>query len=581
MRRVAAARPTGGSPRRWAGALLFALGGLFLLGIAAAPAASAHAILKQSVPSDGAVLTTAPDAVELHFDESVQVAYGAVRVFAADGSRVDSGTVHHPGGDAARIVVPVSVTGTGTYLVDWRVVSADTHPVHGSFTFSVGTPGTVADVGSVGGSFAIAVLLAMARFVVLASVAVVVGGVVLLLVCWPRGWERPAARRLVETATGVALAASVAQLLLTAGSWAGRGPGALLDPGVLQGLTGTVLATAVTARVLLLLAVAAALRLRTGTTRAGSAPGPAATGLLAVLLAGILLTIAATGHSAAGPHLPLLLLVDVSHLAAFSAWLGGLPLLAGVLLRGPHDDTAVRAVARFSRLAAGCVLLLVGSGLVQAWRQVGELAAVPTTTYGRLLLAKVALFGAALAAAAVSRQWVRTRATDPQRPHRPHRPMNSRGGSPTTLTRPLTAGVLRRSVLAELCLGTAVVAVTAVLIAQPPARVAYRPTMASTLQAGTVTVQLSAIPEGTRRLGLHVYTFDSSGVPLAVLELKVTALLPAQALGPLDLHVLPAGPGHFLAEGVTLPLAGDWQLSFYLRTSAIDSQTASTTLVVR
>ena len=108
---------------------------------------------------------------------------------------------------------------------------------------------------------------------------------------------------------------------------------------------------------------------------------------------------------------------------------------------------------RFSRLALGCVVILVGTGVAQAWHQVGELAALRATHYGQLLIVKVTVVAVILGFAAVSRSADAGAITD--------------------------AGIttLSRSVAAEAALGVVVVALTAVLVATTPARVAYRPTV--------------------------------------------------------------------------------------------------------
>jgi copper transport protein len=75
------------------------------------------------------VLKTAPARVSLRFDEHVSTPFGAVRVLDANGRRVDNGRESQPQADTVAVGLP-SFLADGTYVVAWRVISADTHPVH-------------------------------------------------------------------------------------------------------------------------------------------------------------------------------------------------------------------------------------------------------------------------------------------------------------------------------------------------------------------------------------------------------------------------------------------------------------------
>jgi len=108
--------------------------------------ASAHASLETSDPANGAVLTQPPSQIVLGFDESVDIALGAIRLYDGRGHEIDVGAAHHQG-DNAHVAVSVPKLADDAYVVSWRVVSADSHPVHGAFTFQVGTGAAVRDPG--------------------------------------------------------------------------------------------------------------------------------------------------------------------------------------------------------------------------------------------------------------------------------------------------------------------------------------------------------------------------------------------------------------------------------------------------
>lgn len=163
-------------------------------------------------------------------------------------------------------------------------------------------------------------------------------------------------------------------------------------------------------------------------------------------------SIALTGHTQIhqGPTLAIHSLSDAVHLLGAGAWLGGLIGLS-LLLRDrlPSSETAAQ-VRRFSATAYFAVAALVASGLVNAALLVGRPALVFATGYGRLLLAKLALFAAMLALAAVNRFVVSPR-------------LDAADAA-------LQARRLRRHVLAEQALGLGVLALVAVLgMSEPPA----------------------------------------------------------------------------------------------------------------
>jgi copper transport protein len=161
--------------------------------------ALAHAALLESTPPDGVLLQTAPAEVVLRFSERVGTSLGAVRVVAPDGNRADTGRVSTRA-SGKQVVAPLREDlPPGTYLLLWRVVSEDSHPVSGVSTFSFGreSPVATADVGEAGGGAA-GGLLTASRGVLYAGLVVLVGGLLFVLVVWPSGRNVPIVRRAVS-----------------------------------------------------------------------------------------------------------------------------------------------------------------------------------------------------------------------------------------------------------------------------------------------------------------------------------------------------------------------------------------------
>src|SRR5207344_2311802 len=117
--------------RRALGALAIVVFALMAL---AGPAA-AHATLESTDPTSGAVLEQSPSQISLRFGEAVEIALGGIRLFDGTGHELDVGEPHHVNGDDSQVAVSTGTLDDGAYVVSWRVLSADSHPVNGAFTF--------------------------------------------------------------------------------------------------------------------------------------------------------------------------------------------------------------------------------------------------------------------------------------------------------------------------------------------------------------------------------------------------------------------------------------------------------------
>ena len=113
-----------------------ALAGIIL--IATAAPAWAHAELKSTDPPKNGVAAESPPNLSLTFNENVEVSFGAVRVYTCAGQRITTGTPRHSPASGRTVVVSIPKLAPGVYLVAWRVISADSHPVDGSYSFRIG-----------------------------------------------------------------------------------------------------------------------------------------------------------------------------------------------------------------------------------------------------------------------------------------------------------------------------------------------------------------------------------------------------------------------------------------------------------
>ncbi|MFF5502642.1 copper resistance CopC/CopD family protein [Streptomyces roseolus] len=392
--------------------LAAALLGVLLAG--AAPA-SAHAALTGSDPGDGAVVATAPKEVGLTFSEQVAMSADSIRVLDPSGRRADTGEIIDlcsgavvKYGVALRAGLP-----DGTYTVAWQTVSADSHPIAGAFTFSIGAPSatSVALPEQSAGGGVVGALYGIARYLSYAGFAVLVGGGAFVLLCWPRGaGVRPVQRTVVRgwlTLTGATLV-----MLLLRGPYTGSGKLAdVFDLAGLQAVLQTKTGAALTSRLLLLGAAALFVAVLFGAYARRTDPKERkdlAFGLGlggTVVAAGIAGTWALAEHASTGIQPGIAMPVDILHLLAVAAWLGGLTTLLVALYRAPSVERA--AVERFSRVAFVSVAVLVATGVYQSWRQVGSWSALTGTRYGQLLLVKIGLMAVLVGIAWISRRWTR------------------------------------------------------------------------------------------------------------------------------------------------------------------------------
>jgi hypothetical protein len=105
--------------------------------IGAVPPAWAHAFLDHASPAVGSSVPASPPVLTLWFTQDLEPAFSDVTVATDAGQRVDLGNAQSPQGSPAELQIGLKPLPPGTYLVSWRVVSVDTHPTEGTFTFDV------------------------------------------------------------------------------------------------------------------------------------------------------------------------------------------------------------------------------------------------------------------------------------------------------------------------------------------------------------------------------------------------------------------------------------------------------------
>src|SRR5262249_15815217 len=93
---------------------------------------------------------------------------------------------------------------------------------------------------------------------------------------------------------------------------------------------------------------------------------------------------------------PLTIVADEAHLISVAVWLVGLVMLAAFLLRWANDRELRAILPIWSNWATLAVTVLVLGGTAQALIQIGSFGSLIHTTYGRLIIIKVAVLGVIL-----------------------------------------------------------------------------------------------------------------------------------------------------------------------------------------
>lgn len=530
---------------------------LVALLLAPASPASAHAVLVSSSPVASAVVPSAPAEVVLTFSESVRKVTGKIRVIAPDGSRADRG---EPTFEGPVVTVPVDPSGPrGTYLVSFRVISADSHPVSGAFTYSVGAPSTPpTDSGAESRANPVVEnAVKVAKYLGYVGLLLVAGPALVLAALWPHRLSRRGPARLAWAGVGLLVLATLAELWLQVPYTAGGGLTAVTGDGFTEVL-GSAYGTAHLVRLGLLAAAAFLLRPLTR-----GPVGRTDALILAVLGGAALFTWPLAGHPAASPAPAVSVVVDAVHLGSMAVWLGGLVMLAVFLLRRADERELGAILPIWSRWAALAVAALLLAGIVQGLIEVGGVRPLVDTTYGRLLLAKVGLFALVMAVAGYSRWLVRRR---------------------SAAQRPVP---VRRAIWAELAITAVVLGVTTSLVQTTPARVAAGEVagastrfFSTTLTSPIYSLQVELDPAERGNNSMHLYAYTRDNRPQPVAEWKATAALPSAGIEPIEIPLLPLTDNHATGE-VSFPAAGEWQLRVTVRTSDIDQATVTATVPIR
>ena len=403
-------------------------------------------------PADGSSVATSPPQLAVTFDGGINA--DALMAVTCNGSAA-TGVTTRVSGDSLTLIGDVTTPlPKGQCSVFWRVQgSADPSTTTATFTFKIEqdavtatsvdpaatTSASNAATNAADGSN-LSGPLGFFRFVSTIALAALFGGLVLITVAWPEGVEYILTIRFLRYAWLIAVVTTGLTVACFVAQQSGKGFTASLLPTNWGTLTDTTPGLAVLARIALVIASGWV------AVRPERVIDPA-TQLAALALPG--LAVATLGFSRTGGDLELVgYVAGVAHALAMAVWVGGLVLLARVVLAGPGEDDLVHAVRGFGRISTPAMLITVVTGAAQLYRL--DRGHLLDTTHGRLLLLKVVPVVVMVFVGVATRQFVHARLARAE-----------------SMSAPL-AGRLRRAVGMEAIIGVVILAITSWMLSTQP-----------------------------------------------------------------------------------------------------------------
>lgn len=512
---------------------------LLLVVCVAFNSACAHALLERSEPVAGAVVAAdgQPRMLSLWFTEPVQVSFNAVAVLDGSNRRVDRLNARASNEDFTRVDVDVNDLPQGAYLVRWRVTSADTHVVRGSYWFVVGfaaTPPPAAELLGTG-TPTVSWIAVTARWLSLLALLGLTGmALVRIAVLAPMRIDlRTDDRPVILALTGLFV---MAHLLLAAAQ-----AEAVAELPLPHALTGRVLdeiffGGRFAALWWMRLALAALLGVLLCRPSRHWLAGIAALLLLAAT--------ALAGHAAAARVAPTFAIgIDALHLAAAALWVGMLTHLCLLVPAALSQQATARfetlqvLVPRVSAILVPAVVVLVVTGTYSAWEQVGSFDALFMTAHGESLLFKLALLMPLLVIGAINLLVLRPRIAS---------------GEDKAPRRFLT------NVRAEAVLVVMLLLPAALLTALPPSvQQPFPRPVEMARQAGDLRVAFRVDLAWVGVSRFQVELADAEGLPPAdVRQVVLTFTMDGMNMGRTSVTMTPLGDGRYEADGFYIGMPG-------------------------
>jgi copper transport protein len=530
-------------------------------------AASAHAYLIKTVPAASVILSRAPTNVQLTYDEAVEPRFAIVSVTDVDAHQETTGPVTRSPSDPDTLVVPIKHIGQGWYLVYWRAISVDGHPVQGAFTFAVGPnagPAPQFRIPHIAGT-ATSTPLVIAKWLAFLTVMTAIGLFVLRIAI---------ARPLVRRVSGTSLRPLTIAFAVVATLGLVAIPAYLEEAVAIDSLRSFWSVTAVAPLwrltafgrgyvdvevcfALFVLAAAVAIW-----TDRPERKGRSVAGLLALSgafagAAAVLVLPGAIGHAGQTAPRGVALLLDWLHLVSGSLWIGGLIgllVIWGTLPAVNRVAGLAVCVPRFSNVAFVSVLVLLGSGVGASVLHLPVLDALWLTTYGKVILIKAGILVAAMLLASVNL-------------------LKNKPGLSRPEVGEASARLLRALVSLEAILVAGAILAAAVLssVAPPPPAFAEEGAalarvgpgkVASTVSRGGYKLQVLVAPNRAAAPDSFGLRLTRGGKPVTGADVTLSFAMLDMQMPTQEYQLAETAPGIYTRKAPALVMVGHWGLSY-------------------
>lgn len=504
--------------------------------------ARAHASLIASDPAPEAVLAAAPSALTLTFNEAVE----PLTMQLVDQRGARSAITRIERRAASLVLMPPAALADGAYVLSWRVISADGHPVGGALTFRVGMRAAAAPPVAIADASPVHAAIWATRIVIDLGLFVGIGGAFFL--AWIGRPPRRGGTRIIIAAAAVAALPALALSVGLQGLDALAAPlSALASPGTwFAGARGSFGLSAEIAAAGLIAGLSS-LGLRGRAARVLS--------LAALLAAGC--SLAATGHAATASPRGLAVAAIILHGISLAFWIGALVPL--VFMIGSHRGVA--PLLRFSRWIPFAVAALLASGALLATIQLEHFAALWTTAYGRVLMIKLGLVAPLLAVAL----WNRVRLT----------PNVVAGAAPSRRR-------MRSAILCELALVCVILGVVGLWRFTPPPRLpaAARDDFFVHLHTDKAMANVTISPATAGPVDIIVQLETPDEQLLAAMAVSVTLSNSDIGIEPITTQAERRDDDQWRAR-LTAPVAGRWSLGLGILISDFDKISIEAPIVIK
>lgn len=501
----------------------------------------AHAGLKSSQPAASSVLEKSPKEIVLKFAEQVEISFGSIRLFDANSNLIVLPAPNYGFTndvvDAKTVRVNVPDLEPGSYLVIWRVVSVDSHPVQGAFGFQIGSRGKnlaalgVEVLSNSSASNFVKAVMGFARWLSFLGVMVLVGA--MLLATQVTGVSRIG--KIIYGSLIVAVFGSLLVLMMQAPYALGNSMGIVQLFSSVNEVLKTRLGTWLLVRVVALLFISIIIYKRD--LHQKPIWRMAATIFVVVVFA----TFSISGHPGMRQFSALSIGTDIVHFACVSAWMGGLVTM--VLLGRKWQSESPKVISWFSFMATIAMPIMVVTGVAQAWRMMEGFQNLFSTTYGTVLSIKVVLVVIAIAAGTKARQIFKGKKVDSE---------------------DLKKIKFSKTIVVESVIGLVVLAVTAVLVSVPPLSVDTSAPFTATLVQSNVIADITITPATIGSVEMHIVFSPPGGTLESIKSMTARISLVNGEIPPIPIGMKSIGVNHFLAN-LQLPRSGEWLLELIVK----------------